>query len=73
MTVPQAALIVHEQAGGGGFGTPLARDPQRVEEDFADGKISADFARRHYRVVFDEAGKVDAEGTARLRGQSSAR
>jgi N-methylhydantoinase B len=73
MTVPQATLIVHEQAGGGGFGTPLARDPQRVEEDFADGKISADFARRHYRVVFDEDGKVDAEGTARLRGQSSAK
>jgi N-methylhydantoinase B len=71
MTVPHAALIVHEQAGGGGFGAPLARDPQRVEEDFADGKISADFARRHYRVVFDADGKVDAEGTAQLRRQSS--
>ncbi|HXE68019.1 MAG TPA: hydantoinase B/oxoprolinase family protein [Hyphomicrobiaceae bacterium] len=72
MTVPHAALIVHEQAGGGGFGTPLARDPQRVEEDFADGKISADFARRYYCVVFDDHGKVDAEATARLRRQSSA-
>jgi hypothetical protein len=39
----------------------------------ADGKISADFARRHYRVVFDENGKVDAEGTARLRQQAAPR
>jgi N-methylhydantoinase B len=73
MMVPQAALIVHEQAGGGGFGSPLTRDPDRVEEDFADGKIRAEFARRHYGVMFDDDGKVDAEGTARLRSQSRAR
>ena len=28
MTVPHAALIVHEQAGGGGFGTPLRAIPR---------------------------------------------
>jgi N-methylhydantoinase B len=49
------------------------RDPHRVEEDFADGKISAEFARRHYGVVFDGHGKVDADGTARLRSQSRPR
>jgi N-methylhydantoinase B len=71
MTVPQSALIVHEQAGGGGFGDPLARDPEHVREDFADGKISAAFACRHYRVVFDDKGEIDAPATARLRQQAS--
>jgi N-methylhydantoinase B len=48
MTVPHGALIVHEQAGGGGFGDPAARDPDLVREDLADGKISEAYARRHY-------------------------
>ena len=48
MTVPQGALIVHEQAGGGGFGDPAARDPALIAEDLADGKITQAFARRHY-------------------------
>ena len=69
MSVPRDALIVHEQAGGGGFGNPLLREPHRVQEDYAEGKISAEFARRHYRVVFDGEGEVDREGTARLRAR----
>jgi N-methylhydantoinase B len=48
MTVPHGALIVHEQAGGGGFGDPAARDPALIAEDIADGKITQAFARRHY-------------------------
>ena len=50
MTVPHDALIVHEQAGAGGFGDPAARDPALVREDLLDGKITAEFARRHYGV-----------------------
>ena len=69
MSVPHNALIVHEQAGGGGFGHPLAREPHLIQEDLLDGKISAEFARRHYRVVVDGAGDVDAVATARLRAQ----
>jgi N-methylhydantoinase B len=69
MSVPRDALIIHEQAGGGGFGNPLLREPHRVQADYADGKISAEFARRHYRVVFDGDGEVDSAGTARLRAR----
>jgi len=69
MSVPRDALIVHEQAGGGGYGDPLSREPHRVQEDYADGKISAEFARRHYRVAFDGNGEVDPEATARLRAR----
>jgi N-methylhydantoinase B len=49
MTVPQGAVIIHEQAGAGGFGDPKARDPALVREDLLDGKISEAFARRHHR------------------------
>ena len=69
MSVPHNALIVHEQAGGGGFGPPLARELHLIQEDLLDGKISAEFARRHYRVAVDGAGDVDAVATARLRAQ----
>ena len=49
MMVPQNAVIVHEQAGAGGFGDANARDPALVHEDLLDGKITAAFARRFHR------------------------
>jgi len=48
MMVPHNAVIIHEQAGAGGFGDPAARDPALVEEDLMDGKITAAFARRFH-------------------------
>jgi N-methylhydantoinase B len=54
MTVPQGALIVHEQAGGGGYGDPLARDTGLVRDDVADGKITREFAREHHGVEIDD-------------------
>jgi len=33
MTVPHNAVIIHEQAGAGGFGDPMARDISLVLED----------------------------------------
>ncbi|PYN72036.1 MAG: 5-oxoprolinase [Candidatus Rokuibacteriota bacterium] len=38
-------------AGGGGYGSPLERDPDLVREDVLDGKVSADVARDVYGVV----------------------
>jgi N-methylhydantoinase B len=65
--VGKDTLIVHEQAGGGGFGDPLQRDPVDVLEDYRDGKITAALAERHYAVVLRETGEVDEAATARLR------
>jgi N-methylhydantoinase B len=50
MRVVKDTVITHEQAGGGGYGNPKKRDPARVREDIADGKISAAFARDHYGI-----------------------
>jgi len=68
-TVAKDTLIIHEQAGAGGFGNPLLREPEQVREDFIDGKITAVFAERHYAVMFGPRGALDVEGTARLRSE----
>ena len=68
-TVAQGTLIIHEQAGAGGFGNPLLLEPAQVQEDFIDGKITAAFAEKHYAVTFGPRGTLDVEGTARLRSQ----
>ena len=39
--------------GGGGFGNPLERDPERVVADVRDGYVSVDAAARDYGVVID--------------------
>jgi N-methylhydantoinase B len=46
--------------GGGGYGSPLERDPARVRDDVRDGKVSAEAARAEYGVVLDDRGEVDA-------------
>ncbi len=55
--------------GGGGFGDPRTRDPQRVRDDVLDGLITAEEARRDYGVAIDAAGQIDLGETARLRAR----
>jgi len=66
-------VVTHVQPGGGGFGDPLAREPERVARDVWNDKISAAYAREHHRVVVDPAsGAVDVAATAALRAQALA-
>jgi N-methylhydantoinase B/oxoprolinase/acetone carboxylase alpha subunit len=55
-----------EATGGGGWGVPSERDPEKVVEDVADGLISEDAAREIYRVAIAD-GELDAQATAALR------
>jgi N-methylhydantoinase B len=58
-------------AGGGGYGDPLAREPERVRHDVLDRKVSPQQAESVYGVVLIGEGlQVDAEATARRRGQA---
>jgi hypothetical protein len=50
-TVPVGDAICLALPGGGGFGDPRARDPQRVLDDVLDGMITAEEARRDYGVA----------------------
>ena len=59
--------IVMVRSAGGGYGDPLARDPQRVASDVREGYVSAAAARKLYGVVLDRVGDADAAATAALR------
>lgn len=67
MPIEEGMLLVHEQAGGGGFGDPLRRHPDRVAHDVWNQKISADYARRNHGVVVAATGEVDRSATETLR------
>lgn len=57
--------------GGGGYGDPLRREPERVLQDVRRGYLTAEEARARYGVVIvDDA--VDAAATAACRGRAAA-
>ena len=66
-TIPAGERLVVEMPGGGGFGDPKKRDPQRVADDVLDGLITAEEARRDYGVAIDAQGRIDLAETERLR------
>jgi N-methylhydantoinase B len=62
--------VIVATAGGGGWGDPLDRDPQRVETDVREGFVSVVSAREQYGVAVDTATlKVDLGATAALRSE----
>jgi len=65
-------VVIMESAGGGGFGNPLARDPDRVREDVLAGHVSPERARDGYGVVLTADGRVDEDATKRLRAELTA-
>jgi N-methylhydantoinase B len=62
-------VVLATYSGGGGWGDPIDRDPQRVERDVSLGYVSAAVARNTYGVVLDDAGRVDDAGTDALRSR----
>ena len=69
------ARLRYVTAGGGGWGNPFERQPERVLRDVRDGYVTIDGAARDYGVVVTgdpeqdpEGIGVDAEATERLRG-----
>ncbi|WP_191059223.1 hydantoinase B/oxoprolinase family protein [Geminicoccus harenae] len=62
--------VVSHSSGGGGYGSPLHRDPARVLHDVLEGWVSRERASDVYGVVLVEDGitlTVDEAATARLR------
>ncbi|HXG05521.1 MAG TPA: hydantoinase B/oxoprolinase family protein [Candidatus Binatia bacterium] len=63
-------VISFQQAGAGGYGDPLDRDPRRVLEDVLDEYVSVEAAGRDYGVVLVGEGldlRVDESATRELR------
>ncbi|MCC6826810.1 MAG: hydantoinase B/oxoprolinase family protein [Novosphingobium sp.] len=69
LTLQSGDVYRHVMAGGGGFGDPFTREPERVLEDLIDGRITRDHARQAYGVVVTEAGVLDLAATAALRAE----
>jgi N-methylhydantoinase B len=74
LTIRQGDVFRHELAGGGGWGDPLERDPERVLADIRDELITEAFAREAYGVAIDRASwTVDRATTRTLRAAHRAR
>ncbi|MFQ5423125.1 MAG: hydantoinase B/oxoprolinase family protein [Phycisphaerae bacterium] len=66
--LPRGTVYRQFAGGGGGYGDPKQRPPDRVADDVRNGVVSAAVARDDYAVVLNEATfEVDAEATAALR------
>jgi N-methylhydantoinase B len=63
-------VISVRSGGGGGWGDPRDRDPERVASDVLDGYVTQDAARDVYGVVLerhDRTWRVNGDATARIR------
>ena len=72
-TVGKGHVIIHEQAGAGGFGDPLARRSRTGGEDVLDGKITPAYAGEQHAVVLSPSGALDMVATGRLRAVAADR
>jgi len=61
-------VVTIDAAGGGGYGNPLEREPERVERDVIEGYVSLEKAREDYGVIIDpKTLTLDEEETRKLR------
>jgi N-methylhydantoinase B len=60
--------VSFQTGGGGGYGSPLDREPDLVLDDVINGYVSLNSAKEDYGVVINEKEmKVDLEATKELR------
>lgn len=68
-TMRAGERIYHRQAGGGGHGDALERDPLAVRRDVLNDKVSLQAAQKLYGVVLDAELNVDENATRALRAE----
>jgi len=61
------SVVIVRTGGGGGWGDPLERDPERVRWDVLEELISREAAREHYGVVLGDDLALDPAATLALR------
>jgi N-methylhydantoinase B len=72
--VPVDSEVIVRTGGGGGWGDPLERDPERVQADVLEGFVTREAAQSEYGIVLDGAGlEVDFSATKRLRAEKAGR
>ena len=66
--VKEGDVLYFNTWGGGGWGDPMARDPELVKIDVDRGLVSVEGAKR-YGVMIGDDGNVDLGATDALRGE----
>jgi len=62
------SVVMLRSAGGGGWGNPFERDPERVLTDVVEGYVTVAAAAEDYGVVIDpDTGTIDVAATAARR------
>jgi N-methylhydantoinase B len=69
LLVQPGEVIVSRCNGGGGYGDPREREPERVLEDVRRGWVSVERARDVYAVAITPERTIDVAGTATLRAE----
>jgi N-methylhydantoinase B len=71
-TIPAEHTLIMRLPGGGGYGSPYTRAPERVLQDVRNGFVSRAQAEAAYGVAIDiQTWTVDSEATAKRRAQSA--
>ena len=65
--MPLNSEVIVRTGGGGGWGDPLEREPEKVRADVIEEFVSAEAARKDYGVVLDAKLTVDTVKTQALR------
>ena len=65
--IARGDLLTIITGGGGGYGNPLERDPERVRHDVLEGLVTPKAARDLYGVVFTPKEEIDIPATRELR------
>ena len=59
--------------GGGGYGDPLEREPERVLADVREGLVSVEAAEREYGIILDATrAAIDRNATTERRQELKA-
>ena len=70
LKVKQGDAFMIRSGGGGGFGDPKLRPPERVARDVVEGYVTPEAALSRYGVAVDAAsGEIDAAATAKRRSE----
>lgn len=62
-------VLIYYPSGGGGYGDPLEREPERVRRDVLNGVVSREWARKRYGVVLTDDLDLDEAATERERAR----
>ena len=69
--IPTGTVFNEKAGGGGGYGDPFERSPQKVLEDVRNEMVSIDKAREDYGVVIDPTTlSIDEKATEELRSKA---